>query len=54
MTFGQLTECNKRSIFLKNNAENEIGRLVPDLFLFFRKTLNEIRASRRQLSFNIF
>ena len=27
----------KRNIFFENHAENEIGRLVPDLFLFFRK-----------------
>ena len=32
---GQLIEYNKRKIFFKNYAENESGRLVPDLFLFF-------------------
>ena len=35
MKFGQLIEYNKRNIFPKNNAENEAGRLVPSLFLFF-------------------
>ena len=29
--FGQLIR------FLKNHAENEAGRAVPDLFLFFKK-----------------
>ena len=24
-------------IFFRNHAENEAGRLVPDLFLFFKK-----------------
>ena len=35
MKHGQLIEYNKRNIYLKNYAENEKGRLVPDLFLFF-------------------
>ena len=34
---GQLIKYNKRNIFFfKNYAENEAGRLVPDLFLFFK------------------
>ena len=36
MKFGQLIECNKRNISLKNHAENETGRLVPDPYLFFK------------------
>ena len=31
----------------KNHAENETGRLVPDLFVF------EVKARGSQLSFNI-
>ena len=35
MKFGQLIEHNRRNIFLqKYEAENESGRLVPDLFRF--------------------
>ena len=37
MKFGQLIEYNMRNIFLKNYTENEIGRLVPDLF-FLKKS----------------
>ena len=37
MKSGQLIEYNKRNIFFKH-AENEVGRLVSDLFLFFEKT----------------
>ena len=37
MKFGQLIEYNKRNIFLQNYAENNARRLVPDLFLFFKK-----------------
>ena len=37
MKLGQLLEYNKRKIFFKNYAENEAGRLVPDIFLFFKK-----------------
>ena len=38
MKFGQLIEYNKNKyFFFKIHAENEAGRLVPDLFLFFKK-----------------
>ena len=37
----------------KNHAENESGRLVPDL-LFFKKALYEVNASDLQLSCNQF
>ena len=40
--------------FFKNYAENEAGRLVPDLFSFFEKALHEVKASGLHLSFNIF
>ena len=44
-----------REIFsFKNHAENDAGRLVPDLFLFLKKALYEVKASDLQLSFNIF
>ena len=33
-------------LFFKNHAENEAMRLVPDIFLFFRKALDEVKASR--------
>ena len=38
----------------KNHAENAAGRLVSDLFLFFKKALYEVKANGLQLSFNIF
>ena len=53
MKFGQLTEYNRTNIFFKNHAENEAGRLVPDLFLFFKKALYEVKASGLQLRVNI-
>ena len=37
MKLGQLMEYNNRNIFLQNYAKNEVGRLVSDLFLFFKK-----------------
>ena len=40
--------------FFKNYAENEAGRLVPDLFLFFKYALYDVKASGLPLSFNIF
>ena len=53
LKFGQVKEYNK-IFFFKNHAENEAGRLVPDLFLFFKKALFEVNASDLQLSFNQF
>ena len=46
MKFGQSIECNKRN---KNHATNEAGRLVPVLFLVFKKALDEVKASDLQL-----
>ena len=40
MKFGQLIEYNINILeifFFKNYVENGTGRLVPDLFLFFKK-----------------
>ena len=38
MKFGQLIEYNMRNIFLqKNHVQNDVGRLVPGLFLLFKK-----------------
>ena len=34
---GQLIEYNNRNIFLQTFTEDEAGRLVPDVFLFFKK-----------------
>ena len=48
MEFGQVIEYNKRKIFIQNHAENETGRLVPDLYLFFKKALYEVKASIRK------
>ena len=45
-----LTCC---SCSYKNHAGIEAGRLVPDLFWFFKKSLHEIKASGQQLGFNI-
>ena len=38
----------------KIHAENAVGRLVPDVLLFCRKALYEVKANGLQLSFNIF
>ena len=39
---------------LKNNAENDAGRLVSELFLFLKKVLYEVKVIGLQLSFNIY
>ena len=37
MKLDELIEYNKTNTFFKNYPENEAGRLVPELFLFFEK-----------------
>ena len=34
--------------------ENEAGRLAPDLFLFFKKALYEVKASGLQIIVSIY
>ena len=53
MKFGQLIEYNMTIFYIKNHAENDTRRLVPDLFLK-KKALYELNASGQHLSFNIF
>ena len=53
MKSGQLKQYNK-IFFFKNHAENETERLVPDLFLFFKKALYEAIVNVLQLSLNIY
>ena len=41
-------------IFLfKNHAKNEVGGLVPDLFLFFNTALRKVKESGQYLSFDV-
>ena len=54
MKFGQLIVHKTMHIFIKNHEENEAGRLVLDLFLFFKKVSDEVKESGLWLSFNIF
>ena len=51
MKFGQ--SILVRKFFFKNHAQNEAERLVSDLFLFFKKALQDVKASGLQFSFNI-
>ena len=50
MKFGQVVEYNQRNIFIQKYAQNEAGRLVPDLFLVFQKALYQVKTSGLQLS----
>ena len=38
-----------KTLFVKNREENESERPVPELFLFFKKASNNVKAS-----FNVF
>ena len=54
MKFGQVKDATREKFLFKNHAENEAGRLVLHLFLFFKKALCELKAGGLHLSFNIF
>ena len=54
MKFDQSIKYNVQTFFFSNNVENETGRLVPDLFLFFKTALYKAKASGQHLNFNIF
>ena len=51
---GRFIEYDVRYFFPENHAENESGRLVPDLFLFFKKALCNVKARGQLRNFNIF
>ena len=54
----QINRINKqnitREIFFQNHVENEAGKLIPGLILFFKKVLYKLKASSAQLGFIIF
>ena len=53
MKFVQVIEYNKIFFFI-NHLEHEPGKLAPDLFLFFKIALYEVKVSGLQLRFNTF
>ena len=54
MKFDQLIKHRISKLYLKNYTENEVERLFPDLFLFFKKGLCKVKASSQHLSCIIF
>ena len=54
MKFGLSIKHKITYIFLLKHTENETRRLIPDLFLFFKKALYKVKASSQHLSCNIF
>ena len=52
MKFGKLIDYNVKNIFLQTSCRNEEGRLIPDIFWFFKKALRG--KSGLHLRFNIF
>ena len=51
--FLPLIGYNVRNIFFKNHAENEAGKLVSDLHLFFENGLYGLKVNVQHLSFNM-
>ena len=51
--FGQLIEYNKRNIFLQKSCRKR-GIETSSTPPFFKKSLNAVKASGLQLTFNIF
>ena len=54
LKFAQLIKYNKEVFFFKIYTEIKTVRLVPDLFLLFKKTSYEVKTIDLQLGFNIF
>ena len=54
MEFGRLLKQPEKIFLCKNHAENEVGRLVQYIFLFFKKALYKVNARSQYLSFNTF
>ena len=46
MKLGQIIKYNMRSISLQKTFKNGVGRLVPDLFLFFKNSFIEDTLER--------
>ena len=40
----------ENNLFFKIHVENEVGRLVPELLLFFKKALHKVKSSGQHLS----
>ena len=57
MKFGQLMEHPKRNTLkklFKNYTENETGKLVPECFLFFKKSFILAKSKWSELDLTIF
>ena len=44
MKCGQMIEYYQRNIFLQNYAKNKAEIIDPDVFLFFKKALYEVKS----------
>ena len=51
LKFGQLIDYNNRNISFGESNKNKVGTLVPDLFLFFKNALYEVKANGLKVSF---
>ena len=54
MKFSQLIGYKVRIFLFENHIESEAGKLVPHLFLLYKKVLHTVKAINQQLSFNMF
>ena len=54
MKFNRLTDHNMRNISFQKLSKDEAERLVPDLFLCFKKTACKVKANGQNISFKTF
>ena len=58
LKFGQSRKYSVRNIFIQKVCRNELGRLVQDLLLFFKKALHKARSALvligQHVNFNTF
>ena len=53
MKIGQLIKHIKRIVLMQKECRKWVKEISPDLFSFFKKALNEVKACGVQLGFNI-
>ena len=50
---GSVNRIKRKKCYIQNSCKKDIGRLLPDLFLFFKQALYEVKAIGLHFSFDI-
>ena len=50
---GSVNRIKRKKCYIQNSCKKDIGRILPDLFLFFKQALYEVKAIGLHFSFDI-